>query len=74
MHPLIRDILEAHGAPPPAIVTSFDNPPIPGRSGDWSATQSDYDPERGGLIGRGATEQEAIDDLLAQIAEEAEIG
>ena len=43
------------------IITSFLNPPIPVRSMDWQATYEGYD--EGDPIGRGATEQEAIDDL-----------
>jgi len=49
------------------IVTNFDYPPIPIRQFDWSAIDDDtYDGE-GCPIGHGATEQEAIDDLLDQI-------
>lgn len=44
------------------IVTSYDYPPIPDRSCDWSAIRDGYDP--GDHIGRGPTEQAAIDDLL----------
>lgn len=44
------------------IITSHDYPPIPIRCFDWSAVREDYEP--GDLIGTGATEQEAIDDLL----------
>ena len=51
------------------VRTSFDYPPIPVRGVDWSAVDdSTYDGE-GCEIGRGATEQEAIDDLLEQIEE-----
>ena len=51
------------------VRTSHEFPPIPIRSFDWSAVDdSTYDGE-GCPIGRGATEQEAIDDLLAQIEE-----
>ena len=46
------------------IITSFLNPPIPVRSMDWQATRKGYD--EGDLIGRGATEQDAINDLLEQ--------
>ncbi len=46
------------------IITEHVNPPIPVRTHDWSAVRSDY--EEGGLIGFGATKQEAIDDLLAR--------
>jgi hypothetical protein len=57
------------------IRTSFDYPPIPYRGMDWSAIDDDtYDADcdEDGFfstspIGRGATEQEAIDDLLQQI-------
>ncbi|MFA6984609.1 MAG: hypothetical protein WC213_00185 [Arenimonas sp.] len=46
------------------IVTNYVYPPIPIRQFDWSAIDDDtYDGE-GCLIGYGATEQEAIDDLL----------
>lgn len=48
------------------IVTHFEYPPIPVRSYDWSAVDDDtYEP--GNPIGRGATEQEAVDDLLEQL-------
>lgn len=46
------------------IVTHFDYPPIPLRQFDWSAARDSYD--EGDPIGHGATEQEAIDDLLAE--------
>lgn len=49
------------------IVTEFVYPPIPDRRFDWSAIDDNtYDGE-GCPIGRGATEQEAIDDLLDKI-------
>ena len=44
------------------IVTSFDYPPIPYRGADWSAVRDDYEP--GDPIGHGATEADAIADLL----------
>lgn len=50
------------------IITSYDHPPIPWRGADWSAVTDDYEP--GHPIGRGATEQEAIDDLKEQLEEE----
>lgn len=57
------------------IHTSFDYPPIPVRNMDWSAVTDDYDgAEDSGnrsQIGRGATEQEAIADLIEQIEERA---
>lgn len=50
------------------IRTSFDYPPIPLRNCDWSAIDDDtYEP--GCPIGHGATEQEAIADLLMQLEE-----
>ncbi len=59
------------------IVTSFDYPPIPVRSFDWSAVTHDYDCDcdQDGYfstcpVGHGATEQEAIADLLAQLEEQ----
>ena len=47
-----------------SIVTHFVYPPIPIRIFDWAATRGDFD--LGCLVGSGATEQEAIDDLLEQ--------
>jgi len=44
------------------IQTSFVYPPIPMRHFDWSAVHESYEP--GDPVGRGVTEQEAIDDLL----------
>jgi len=53
------------------IWTSFDYPPIPVRDMDWSATDDNYDgAEDSGnrhQIGRGATEEAAIADLLEQL-------
>lgn len=57
------------------ITTSYDYPPIPDRSMDWSAIDSDtydVDCDQDGfyslsLIGHGRTEAEAISDLMAQI-------
>lgn len=49
------------------IKTHYDFPPIPLRSLDWSAIDDDtYEP--GGNVGRGATEAEAIQDLLEQLS------
>jgi hypothetical protein len=43
-------------------------PPIPDRNCDWSAI--DYETyDAGAPIGFGSTEQDAIDDLLRQIAD-----
>jgi len=59
------------------ITTSYDNPPIPIRKFDWSATDEDtYDgaPDSANRhqIGRGAPEAEAIADLLEILEENAE--
>jgi hypothetical protein len=58
------------------IHTSFDYPPIPVRDMDWSAVDDNYDADCDSdgyfsscPVGRGATEQEAIADLLEQIEE-----
>ena len=40
-------------------------PPIPIRDRDWCATVDGYEP--GDPIGWGATEQDAIDDLMDQL-------
>lgn len=62
------------------IATSFDYPPIPIRTLDWSAIDSDtYDASYEGEdetghhwksspIGHGSTEAEAIADLLEQLS------
>lgn len=47
------------------INTEFVYPPIPLRTMDWQATLDGYD--AGDPIGRGATEAEAISDLLDQL-------
>lgn len=49
------------------IITMFNEPPVPSRHWDWQATEVGYD--RGDPIGYGATEQEAIDNLLYQLDE-----
>ena len=48
----------------PKILTSFDYPPIPDRSSDWSAW-IDGQEELG--TGRGRTEAEAIEDLRERL-------
>jgi hypothetical protein len=45
------------------IVTEYWAKPIPPREFDWQATRDDWEP--GCSIGHGATEAEAIADLLA---------
>lgn len=47
------------------IVTMLTEPPIPNRMFDWTATQEGYEPSD--PVGRGCTEQEAIDDLIDQL-------
>ena len=46
------------------IITEFFYAPIPTRNFDWIASFDNY--EGGDLIGHGATEHEAIADLLEQ--------
>jgi len=60
------------------IHTNFEYPPIPVRSFDWSAVDDNYDCDcdQDGFfsncpIGHGATEEEAIADLIEQIEERA---
>lgn len=49
------------------IVTAYDPPPIPTNKFDWQAIDDNsYEP--GCPIGFGATEEEAIEDLLKQLA------
>lgn len=51
------------------IVTHYDPPPIPPRQFDWTAYDDEtYDGE-GCPLGHGATEAEAIQDLMDQIEE-----
>jgi hypothetical protein len=49
------------------IKTHHSHPPIPVRNFDWDAVEDNYEPGR--PIGRGVTEQEAIDDLLEQLGD-----
>lgn len=53
------------------IKTVFQYPPIPIRNLDWIAIDDNTYDGPGSLIGTGATEQEAIDDLLEQMEERA---
>ena len=50
----------------PKIVTTFVYPPIPLRQFDWQAIYDDDEPDDDGRMdaGHGATEQEAIADLI----------
>lgn len=52
----------------PDVITNYVNPPIPMRGMTWNAHSSDYDGMDGGLIGWGATEEEAISDYLELLA------
>ena len=60
------------------IRTTFDPPPIPVRSADWCAVNDDeydVDGDSEGFwslspVGHGATEEEAIADLLMQLEDE----
>lgn len=56
------------------IITEHVYPPIPERGFDWSAVRDGYDgaPDSHCLVGRGPTEQAAIDDLLQQEQERTE--
>lgn len=49
------------------IITEQINPPIPVNNFDWNAYRDGYD--AGDPIGYGATEREAIEDLLDKEAE-----
>ena len=49
------------------IVTTFDLKPIPIRRFDWAAAFESYEP--GDPIGRGETEEQAINDLKEQANE-----
>jgi hypothetical protein len=54
------------------IITEYWAKPIPIYRFDWSARRDGDEPDDNGfmLCGYGATEQEAIDDLMQQIADE----
>jgi hypothetical protein len=49
------------------IVTNYDPKPIPLRNFDWCAVDDSTYDGPGCPVGYGATEQEAIDDLMMQI-------
>lgn len=51
------------------IITDYDPKPIPVRRFDWVAARAGSDPECC-HVGYGATEQDAIDDLIALEGEE----
>lgn len=54
----------------PRIKTEYEPTPIPIRDFDWTAIDdATYDGDPRNPIGRGATEQAAIDDLREQLAE-----
>jgi hypothetical protein len=49
------------------IITTYEYPPVPVRSFDWSACFEGYEP--GDPIGRGTTEAEAIAELLLTLGD-----
>lgn len=53
---------------PRRVVVQYWRKPIPWRHFDWEATLEDYD--EGHHVGVGATEQDAITDLLELLAED----
>ena len=56
------------------IRTEYVYPPVPFRNADWSAVDDDtYDgaEDSNCPIGRGATERDAINDLVAQLVSDA---
>jgi hypothetical protein len=53
----------------PKIVTRYEPPPIGDRRFDWSAVDDDTYDGPGCPIGYGATEDEAIADLMSQMEE-----
>lgn len=52
----------------PKIITSYVCPPVPFRNADWAAWYEGT--EESGEVGRGATEIEAIADLIDTYGEE----
>jgi hypothetical protein len=63
MHPIFQALLAPFTPKKSAIITSHVYPPIPTRDHDWCAYR-DGDEERSSRYGWGATEQEAIADLI----------
>lgn len=56
----------------PRILTSYECTSLPFRGVDWAAIDDrTYGGDPGDPIGRGATEQEAIEDLLEQMESRA---
>jgi hypothetical protein len=55
------------------IVTSYEPPPVPFRNCDWTAVDDRTYDGPGNPIGWGATEQQAIDDLLEQICNDEDV-
>ena len=51
------------------IITTQINPPVPTKQYDWEAIFEGYEP--GDPIGRGPTEQAAIDDLKEEAEEQS---
>lgn len=68
----IKLIIAANGQPI-RVATCHEYPPIPIRDMDWSAVDDQtYDGSPSDPVGTGATEQEAIDDLMEKINERNE--
>ena len=65
LHPIMAAALRGV-APAPKIITMHVNPPVPSRAFDWSAYRAGDEPNDAGqmTIGRGATEAEAVADLI----------
>lgn len=65
-----RMLAEAAVAVGEIVHTNHEYPPIPIRSFDWSATLDSYSGEPSDPIGYGATEAEAVRDLVEQVEED----
>ena len=63
--------MTTHSTPHGIIITDYWPKPIPVRTGDWSAVLDNYDgaPDSHCPIGYGATEAEAMQELIDQIEE-----
>lgn len=72
MSTVTREIALPGGRSKSVIIhTYYEHPPIPCREMDWAAVDDGYDGAEDSHcpVGTGRTEQEAIDDLCAQIQE-----
>ena len=77
LHPIFAGILAAHGAPVwdthRGWTISFDNPPIPCRQFDWSATHPDYDDVSDHLLVHGRTREDVIAEIDAWHDEQVDL-